>query len=202
MCGGHDVHHILGLVASNTTQPQDAQRHSGGRSNSPAVMEQQVKLMYARGDIDADTFHRMIEMAHSGDLEGGIVSSIHAGHRLAPQPAEMPPQGNQETSPELLARQRQLQEAHAETAQALQRLEGELARLRVQAENAEAEAQLAETDNERARAYLETKQGALFRAEPLEKRIAMLRESLKRIELQRDELTRCETLSGSMLAGA
>lgn len=189
MCGGHGVYHLLDQLVNGMPGEQRSQPLSIARpDSSPAAMAREVKLMYARGEIDADVFHRMLGMAHSGQLDWDIVDGVHVGRRLVSQPAETLPQGSRESSPEFLERQRQLQEAHAETAQALQRLETDLFRLHAQAANAGAKTQLAEADSEQARAHLETKQGALFRAGPLEERISSLRDSLQRIEMQLKEL--------------
>jgi phage shock protein A len=67
-------------------------------------------------------------------------------------------------------------------------LEVDAARLRQQAKSAAEKAQLALADEATARAYLETKQEALERADTLDQRIISLRQDLRRIGTLGDEL--------------
>ncbi len=194
MCGGHGTHHILGRVVGETLEERYRRRAYDERPRDPrAEIEQEVKLMYARGDINSNTYHRLLEMAQSGQLSWDDLSRVRSEGATQVQPA--PPTPQRERDPEIVrslnrlyAHRRRLEEARAETEQTLERLEADVERLRRQAETADEKAQLALPDETKAREYLELKQEILDRIATLEERIASLRQSLRRIETLHDEL--------------
>lgn len=161
---------------------------------SKATVEQEVKLMYARGEISSETYYRLMEMARSNQLSWDDLKRVNSDGHLAkrPQPAAAP---DRERSPDIvtslnkLYRHRsRLENAQAETEAVLDRLENDAAKLNEQAETAAEKAELALPNEAAARAYLETRQQAQERAGELEQRIKALRGDLRRIKTLRDEL--------------
>jgi len=191
MCGTHLVGSLIGEAV------HESRRSQTGYVQQPAPqpsVQQEVKLMYARGDIPSATYHRMMEMAQNGELgwsdlermrgEGGAASAPAAKSASQPRDTDIVRSLNR-----LYTHRSQLETAQQESEQVLQQLEADAARLRQQAEVAEERAtQVASSDEGAARAYLSTRQEALDRVRTLEERIASLREDLNRIETLRHEL--------------
>ena len=194
MCGGHGTHHILGRVVDEALEGRYRRRGYDERPRDPrAEIEQEVKLMYARGDINSNTYHRLLEMAQSGQLSWDDLARVRS--EGAAQAQATPQTPSRERDPEIVrslnrlyAHRRRLEDARAETERTLERLEADVERLRRQAETADEKAQLALPDEAKAREYLELKQEILDRIATLEERIASLRQSLRRIEALHDEL--------------
>jgi len=192
MCGTN----IVGGLLSEAVH--ESRRSQSGYVQQPAPqqpsVQQEVKVMYARGDIPSATYHRLMEMAQNGELswadlervrgEGGAVVEPAAKPASQPRDADIVRSLNR-----LYTHRSQLEAAQQESEQVLQQLEADAARLRQQAEEATTRAaQVADSDEATARAYLSTRQEALDRVHALEERITSLREDLSRIESLRHEL--------------
>ena len=192
MCGGHGIHHILDMVASDTTRDKDVQHHSGGHVNSSAVMEQQVKLMYARGDIGVETFHRLLDMAQAGELKAGDLTAFQSHRANVPLSVQREQHLRQEsfsTHPDQLRQQRsQLEAACAETEESIRRLRLEAARLYQQAESAAGGLKEAAPESETVQALSRIREEALARARSVEERIGHIEERLSLLRSQLDEL--------------
>ena len=67
MCGSDGTYRYLGKLIDDTLN-EASQRGSELQSNSGSGIEQEVKTLYARGEIDSGTYHRLIEMAQNGQL--------------------------------------------------------------------------------------------------------------------------------------
>ena len=168
--------------------------YSDDRLRDPRIeIGQEVKLMYARGEITARTYHRLLEMAQSGELTWNDLERIHTRGEAAISPISKAPQ--QERAPDIVrslnrlySHRRQLEEARVETGDVLQKLEADVARMRDQVKAAEEKAELALPDEEKARAFLKTKEKLLDRVAALEERIASLREGHHRIDTLLAEL--------------
>ncbi len=207
MCGSNETYRIFERVIDGAWDDRYRQREYPTRPRDPrAEIEQEVKLMYARGDINSNTYHRLLEMAQSGQLSWDDLARVRSDGAAQVQPALQTPQ--HERDPEIVrslnrlyAHRRRLEEARAETEQTLEQLEADVDRLRRQAETADEKAQLALPDEEKAREYLEIKQEALDRIQTLEERIASLRQSLHRIDTLRDELATREAELKALEAG-
>lgn len=193
---GHGTYRILERLLDEALDERRGQRdpYNDDRRREPrAEIGQEVKLMYARGDITAQTYHRLLEMAQSGQLAWNDLERIRIEGGAKMSSISKAPQ--RERDPDIVrslnrlySHRNRLEEARAETGQVLQRLEADVARLREQAEIAEEKAQLALPDEEKAQAFLETKEKTLDRVAALEERIASLGESQHRIDTLRDEL--------------
>jgi prefoldin subunit 5 len=173
--------------------------HDHRPPDSLSDMAQEVKLMYAQGDIDADTYHHLIDVARRGYLNWDELEQVRRKARstgTGPQPAQprkAEPRRARDTAivsslNRLYTHRSQLEQARTETEQVLQKLEADVTRLRAQAQTAEAQAQQALQDEVRAREYLEVKQDILDRVQVLEERIGGLRDSLHRIDDLHSEL--------------
>ncbi|HID54509.1 MAG TPA: hypothetical protein EYP41_21025 [Anaerolineae bacterium] len=193
----HGIHHLLDGLIVDTAQ----QNSSGCGSSQPHTaaapqpsIEQEVKLMYARGDIAASTYYRLLEMAQNGQLSWDDLARIRSGEAVtAPKTAVTPPprQRNNDivrSLNRLYEHRAKLEAARAESEQVLDKLEADVTRLRQQADTAAAKAEAAINNDAAARAYLATRQEALDRAATLEERINALRQDLQRIDDLRDEL--------------
>lgn len=150
MCGGNGLYHLVGALAV-------------APAVQPTNVIHDVKLMYAQGVIDTETFHRLITMAQGGHLTREDLH--HIGQRTqqrTPRPVMAGPAGHEDHG------------AHPDNTR-LSELETQLARLQAQAEDAQQDAQRAHLTDEQIRAYLEIRQGALFRAEVTQREIEALR---------------------------
>ena len=171
-------------------QRQVAEEELHAPARRERSIEQEVKMMYARGDIGSGTYHRLLEMARSGDLGRDDLARAReeAG---TPTGKRRPRERSAEIVRELnkLYRHRErLEEAEAESQDVLERLQAEARRRREQVETATERAREALPDEDAARRYLETRQEAEERLATLEKRIAELDQNLQRIGRLRDEL--------------
>lgn len=195
----HGIHHLIEGIIEEAAYESSRQRsgsshnHQGVSSHSKSDVEQEVKLMYARGEITSGAYHRLLEMAQSDQLDWDDLARVRGeGEPSGPPAAKAPPR---KRDPEIVSglnrlyqHRSRLEAARAESEQVLEKLEVDAARLRQQAKSAAEKAQLALSDEATARAYLETKQEALERADTLDQRIISLRQDLRRIGTLRDEL--------------
>ncbi len=150
MCGGHGLYHLIGaLAAAPAAQP------------STDVI-QAVKLMYARGDLDTETFHRLMTMAQGGYLTSDDLLRIN-------QMPQHPKNAALAESRHAVSTPRQEPRLHE--------LEAELSRLLAQAEHSKRSARRPNLTDEEVQAFVETSQGALFRAQALQREIAALQEA-------------------------
>lgn len=210
MCGGHGTYRILGNLIDDTLNERSHYIERGERRRDPqAEIEQEVKLMYARGEIDSGTYYRLQDMAQSGQLSWSDLNQVErsagitgTGEKRAPRKrdAEIVSSLNQ-----LYTHRKQLESARQDTENVLNTLEQEVERLGGQAKTAQDKAQQAIDNEAAARAYLDTRQKALERLDAVQERIDGLRQNLRRIEnLEADLSTREAELkaleSGEQLA--
>ena len=210
MCGGHRANRIfVNLVDDSTGKYSRYVGRSDYRRDSQGEIEQEVKLMYARGEIESSTYHRLIELAQSGQLSWDDLNQIEKKPQVAvdqerwtvrKRDAEIVGSLNQ-----LYTRRKQLENARQETEGVLRTLEGEATRLAEQAKTAQSKAQQAIGNDDAARSYLQTRQKALGRANAVQEHIGGLRQNLERIKsLEADLSTREAELkaleSGEQLA--
>ncbi|MCL7453081.1 MAG: hypothetical protein M8467_08525 [Anaerolineae bacterium] len=203
----HGPYRIFERLLDEVLDEQRRQRRYDERPRDPRdEIEQEVKMIYARGEIDASTYHRLLEMAQSGQLDWDDLARVRRERGAGKRREAQAPRRKRDAEivrslNRLYGHRSQLENAQAETEEVLERLEADLRRLQEQASEAEEKAQLALPDEERARAYLATKQEAVDRANTLEGRIASLRQNLRRIEGLRDELASREAELKALEAG-
>lgn len=199
MCGS--THHIAGAIigaAVNETRPSG---HNHGYAHryepapQPPSITQEIKLRYARGDIDSATYHRLLEMARSGELSWDDLNQLRP--TAAPAPTPTAPTKKRDTDivrslNKLYTHRSTIEKSRKENEEILKRLEADAARLREQAESARQKADaIADSDEASARSYLAVRQDALERIAVLEERITALRQDLARLaDLETELATR------------
>ena len=196
MCGG--THHIagalIGAAINESRHSNSGHSHSSGHNHgqesttqSEPSITQEIKLMYARGDIDSAAYHRLLEMARSGELTWNDLRELSArGASVIPQAATAAPKERDadivRSLNKLYTHRSAIEQSHKENEEILARLETDIQRLKNQAEIARQKADaIADQDEASARAYLAVRQDALERAEVLEDRITALRQDLARL---------------------
>jgi len=193
MCGG--THHIAGALigaAINESRHTTGHSHSHGSSHETAAptqpsITQEIKLMYARGDIDSAAYHRLLEMARSGELTWDDLGELSArGMAVAAETAAVAPSERDadivRSLNKLYTHRSAIEQSRNENEEILARLEADAKRLREQAEIARQKADaVASQDEASARAYLAVRQDALERVDVLDERIAALRQDLARL---------------------
>ena len=194
MCGGH---HVVGTLIGEAVRESRTSHYDNRQAyqTSQPSIAQEVKLMYAQGIISSATYHRLLEMAQSGELSADDLRRVRSSSQPVPAPsAQATPTPGRNTGivrslNRLYEHRQRLAASQQESEQVLARLEADAARLRLQAETAAEKAgALAESDETNARAYLEVRQEALARADGLEERVEALRQDLARIEALQTEL--------------
>ncbi len=197
MCGG--THHIAGALigAAINESRHTGHGHSHGSSHnhshettapSQPSITQEIKLMYARGDIDSAAYHRLLEMARSGELTWDDLRELQARGAVVTGQAAPPATPKERDADivrslnKLYAHRTALEQSRRETEDILAKLEADAERLREQAETARQKAEaVADRDEESARAYLAVRQDALERVAVLDERISALRQDLARL---------------------
>ena len=210
MCGGRRTHSNLGRLFDETLNEILYNRAVESRRSSGARIEQEVKIRYARGEIDSATYYRLMDMAQNGQLGWDDLDRIeNKSLPLTIQEQRAPRQRDAEIVShlnKLYSHRKQLEQSRQETETVLQTLEKEAVRLQDQARTAGERAQQTIASEEVARAYLKTRQEALERARVVQERVDDLRRNLQRIEsLLANLVTREAELkaleSGEHLAG-
>lgn len=172
-------------------------RHENDRYSRPrdfgGDIQQELKKMYARGAVDSDAYHRLMEMAQSGQLTWDDLQRIASESEVKVTPQREAAIRKRDIAivndlNRLYRHRTRLEDTGTQTEQVLERLEADVSRLSEQAEAAEEKARLALPDEEMARTFLETKRETLDRISALEDRIASLRQGLGRIDTLRDKL--------------
>ncbi|HEY80013.1 MAG TPA: hypothetical protein G4O05_02895 [Caldilineae bacterium] len=196
MCGG--THHIagalIGAAINGSRHTNHGHSHGSGHDHGQTPVQsqpsitQEIKLMYARGEIDSAAYHRLLEMARRGELSWDDLRELSARGDVATEqtvPADSPAERDQDivrSLNKLYAHHASLEQSRTETEEILAKLEADAERLRKQAETARKKAEaVAERDEESARAYLAVRQDALARVAALEARIVALRQDLARL---------------------
>jgi hypothetical protein len=141
MCGGHGLWGWLQTGEHDHRDDYDRHISRLYESDVPGDVEREVKTLYARGEINRETFQRLMDMAQDGYLTHEDVGRIRRavdGRQAAPDAG-----------------------LHRGS-------DSEEARLRQKIRAAGENARRATTDEER-RAFLEIKQGAQYRLKELER---------------------------------
>ena len=188
MCGGS--HLLTGAIigaAVNETRHNNHSHETGPTAPPQPNITQEIKLMYARGDIDSATYHRLLEMARSGELGWEDLQQLVASGGATPsEPQTAPRQRDVDivrSLNKLYAHRSALEKSRKENEAILATLESEATRLKEQAETAREKAEaVAASDEDSARAYLAVYQDAQDRVAVLEERITALRQDLARIQ--------------------
>lgn len=193
MCGGHGAYRIVGRLIDETLNEQshllDPSVH---KKDTSLDIEQEVKIMYASGEIDSGSYHRLIEMARKRQLNWDDLEQIkrrtQTRNLVSQTPARKRDAEIVSDLNQLYSHRKRLEAARQETQSVLVTLEKDASRLKEQAKTAEEKAQKAIVNEDVSRSYLQTRQEALERVATLKNRINDLRENLHRIESLEAEL--------------
>jgi prefoldin subunit 5 len=187
MCGSS--HLLTGALvgAALNESRHGGNGHQTTAAPAPPSITQEIKLMYARGDITSGSYHRLLEMDRSGELSWDDLRQLSQGG--APAPVGTKPAARERDADivrslnKLYTHRSALEQSLKETESVLATLEADVTRLKEQAETARARAETsANSDEASARAYLAIRQDVLERVAVLEERIAALRQDLAQIQ--------------------
>ncbi|MEA3439472.1 MAG: hypothetical protein U9R58_04240 [Chloroflexota bacterium] len=206
MCGGHGAYRIIGRLIDQTL---DEQSHlldpDVRRKDTRRDIEQEVKIMYASGEIDSGSYHRLIEMARKRQLNWDDLEQIQRRTQTINLVSQTPARKRDaeivSDLNQLYSHRKRLEAARQETQGVLDTLEKDASRLNEQAKTAEEKAQKAIANEDVSRSYLQTRQEALERVATLKNRINDLRENLHRIESLEAELATREAELNALESG-
>lgn|SRR5574341_702590 len=192
MCGGNGTDRLINQIIRGTSHTQVGHRPQGAGGSPPSGTIREIQCMYARGQIDADTFRRLLDVtAATGSGVSVSGPPIPADRRLKAT-VNAPPVTDDLAAQTLLRQleteRLQLQAAFNETYQAIRRLEAEAYRLREQAGEAAMSARSCPEDEAHRRACLDEEQRALEQAAAVEERLTVIQNSLQWLGAQLDGL--------------
>jgi hypothetical protein len=104
VCGGHGSYRVIGhLIDEALDEHTDLLDRRTGPRDRRGDIEQEVKVMYARGDINANTYYRLLDMAQNGQLSWDDLARVRQGARVEelvtePAPREMSKSSTASTS--------------------------------------------------------------------------------------------------------
>ena len=159
-----------------------------------------LKAMYARGEIDEQTYHRLKHLAKEGELGWDDVRRLRREGTSAPLTREVPRESPvaEHSAPEpkadaglvdwLRRRTEQLQEAEEESSALLRELEAKADELRSRLGALEGAADATPSDEGAVQSGAERKLALQQQVDTLESRARELREDLQRIGSLRSEL--------------
>ncbi len=164
------------------------------RPRDPKIeLENQLRIMYARGEIDRESFFHLRFRLYKNAIGRGEITLLHrAAMQRMEGPASLPPGGsspqNQPQLDHLYLDQVLLEEARYELEERRKALGQEIQWLKEQTESARQSAQDSLPDEELARAYLEIWQDLMELSRSLEERSLLASQSLKRMQALEVEL--------------
>lgn len=163
------------------------------RMDGPAdQMGRRLRLMYGRGEINRETFFRLIAQVNLGHSIEGELDVLHrqAVLRLDPSVRALALVKTSYSPAQEMAwfNRARLEEARAALRQAVQLLEQERIWLETQSDDFWQRAQAALPDEQAARAELEIRQRLLARMEVTAARLQALRSDLRKVDLLELEL--------------
>lgn len=193
MCGGHGAFRIIGRLVDETLNEQSHLIDTNVRKKDTKLdIEQEVKIMYANGEIDSGTYHRLIEMARQGQLNWDDLEHFQRRAQTTSLVGQLPTRERDaeivNNLNQLYSHRKRLEAARQETESVLNTLKKDTSRLNEQAKTAEEKAQKAIANEDVSRSYLQTRQEALERVATLNNRMNDLQENLHRIESLEAEL--------------
>jgi hypothetical protein len=196
MCGGYGLYRLVGLVGASASQAaQDSVIPTVEARDRLSVMEQQVKLMYARGEIGAEAFRRLLTLVRADKLSPHDLTAFQTTIGADLIPVEMDPH-----QPSVFAgyehrlteERSHLEAACVETEGSIKRLQLEAAGLYQQAENQVVDNWLVGCDKGQIDAFSETVRA---RARSVEERLKLIQERLSRLRTRLDDLIEQERLA-------
>ena len=191
--GHHGMSFLFGIIDEILEQNRENREQKPRERSDKEELEEELKITYARGDIDDDAFVRMKSGIRSGafswqDLER--LKTEAADARLAEIPEE---RELRRASAEIERQKRALVQAAEESAALVASLNDRLLALKSEADGLETRArETLKADEAAARGYLEQRQDVDERATGIEHQLAALRRDLERVKDLRAALSEKE----------
>lgn len=186
MCGGQGVHHLLDLVISSNVESQQTYQYVDASNSYSIDIEQQVKLMFARGEIGAEAYHRLLDMARRGDLKPDDPLAFQSYKVNISLPVQNDPPSRQEFDTarfaQLQQQRNQMEAACVETENSIRRLRLEAALLYQQAESAGIDCQEGDEQSETIQTLSRIREELLAHARSTEERIGYIEERLSNLK--------------------
>lgn len=153
---------------------------------SPRVepsIDAELARMYARGQINRDTFLRLRPMARRGELTWADLDELRREARLQPPPGGAPADDNAAALAKIQEKRAAVEQAAHESESVALSLDQRIAGLAEEAQRLEEQAREAiPNDEERARALLTKRQEILERSGVLKERASALRQDIQRLK--------------------
>lgn len=146
-------------------------------------MLEELRLLYARGELDRETFVEMRGLAERGELTRADL--LEARHQAAEARALESPEAREAgmSLARLLRQEKALERARRDSEATAGRLEGQIADLEAVAGHDEAEArEIVLVDETRARSFLEHRESVLEQMQRLRESIQGLRQDMQRMD--------------------
>ncbi len=193
MMGHHGMGFLFGLIDEVLEQNRENRERKPRERSDKEELEEELKIAYARGDIDDEAFRRMRTGIGTGeftwqDLERLKTEAAEARLAEIPEEREL-----RRASAEIERQKRALVQAEEESSALVASLNDRA--LALKAEAAELETKARETlkaDEAAARLYIEQRQDVDERAAKIEQQLAALRRDLERVEDLRAALSEKE----------
>ena len=150
---------------------------------------EQLYAMYARGEVDKETFRALKELAKRGELRAVDVAVLRYEQKRKPRPRSSPASEEEVAIRQLQSRIAQLEEARKESSRVLTSLQEKIEDVKARAQKREEAArQLVSSDEALARRYLLEKQELLETQARLEEQAQALRDDLTKLDDLRGKL--------------
>lgn len=170
MCGAHGIHRLISLAATETAPAGSLTTGLRSQTSGGSVdVENEVKLMFARGEIGTEAFQRLRVMAQSRELSTQDLKGFAAANRVNQR--DQTDRAKKPVDESVQVFRRQLQTRYVDLAAACIETEESLHRLQLEAAALYQEAESMDLNSER-------KAGTRSRAISAEQRIDLIRERL------------------------
>jgi hypothetical protein len=194
----YGVYQRINLIIQEIWNDLAAQLEVLLRLCNPPSLENELRLMYGRGEITSEKYRQLVAKARKHQLGRGDVEILRAESlQQARQAGKVaPPVRNKALARQLdrlLLGRVQLEDVQFDSEKTLAALRADLNRLNQQAVEAREAARQALPDEAEARRYLEREQMLLEKVRLIEARLTVLQRGLRRIETLHAELVALES---------
>ena len=184
MCHG-PLDSVFRVVEETLAENRGRRSDRAYEYRSPSVgpsIDAELARMYARGQINRDTFLRLRPMSRRGELTWADLDELRREARLQPPPGSASADDNAALT-SIREKRAALEQAARESESVARSLDQRIVALTEEASRLEGEAREAlPTDEERARALLVKRQEILERSGALKERVSALRQDIQRLE--------------------
>lgn len=183
MMGHHGMGFLFRLVEEVLEQNRENRERKPRELTEKEQLDEELKIMYASGDIDEDTFDRMRIGIRTGKVTWQDLERLKkeaAERKLAEIPEE---RDLKRARADIEKQRRALLRAKEESLSLVDDLSKRLSGLKAEADQLDTKAREAvKTDEAAARAYLEQKQDIEERTGKIEQQLEALRRDVERVE--------------------